>query len=752
MNDIYLLYNMKDQNLRSKVGMFEDALKNGNFDDYEENKRKRLPECKIGSSDSARFNREDGSYYRAKEDCRNSKVLIAFFDAGFFHNEICCDFWHEFWEKQVGTSKEKNNIQIIFPVLLFEEEYKPNANAYPELFDIYSKANDLGFYHVPLDTSDKATIDKFFNDFVTYVRHSINILKDPKEDVNKNKFEQKVIVGSIENLDDKGKIDAKCIAGDILSGFSEKEKQGKVKLVDVITRYIKNHKTGENEDKAVVCAIYTGGTVGMIRDHSSGPSAFKNATPDELLQNLPRLGDLNFDVHLYSYDKPIDSSNADSGKWIQIARIISHLEKPYNGFVIIHGANTLAYTASALSYMFKRLDKPIILTGAELPLSDISREAETNVIRSLILASETSELKVPEVCILYGSQFMRGNRATKKIALDTVEGFHSPNFPNLGNITTDRKSVNHTLCREKANEFEIENIKSLKSNVAVWDVYPDMDTTAFSNYCNSGLLDALILRTYGTGGVPDEDNIFMGAIRNLIGKNTIVISLTQSPIGYVELRLHETNAQLFDIGVVNGGDMTTEAAYCKIKYLIALTLEKYNLSDKTQKAEKPTKLTDIFREEDIDDIGDKMMQNLKGELSMVTRLIRFPQEISISNTYEKIKSKEFYGFDKRNLQAAVLRIRGVVDTSDPSMTSNKVSIDVRIQKNGEPKNIGRWAQSRVESEKVKNINIDILDGVRRFLDVPPDVTESISIEIASTSGHILKYERLSIVLLFGGIV
>ena len=778
MNDIYLLYDMRDADLKKKVEAFEDVWKNGNSGKSGGHKMRRLSDYKIGSSTSADHHSRDETRFRDKKDCTESKVLIAFFNAGFFTNGICRDFWHGFWKNQENFG-EKYNIPVIFPVWL-GQKYVPAEKDSSEQFGIYNKAYGLGFHDVPSDTDSEDDINAFYDRLSQYVKHSISILKeneDTDEDNNENESKQRVIVGVIEKLSEDGKIDAEYLDDDVRTALDLGKDEKGIDLVERVVAPLteeynvasaENNKSKKDKIRTVVCAIYTGGTVGMIQDRSSGIPVLRNANPRELLENIPRLRDLDFDVHLYSYEKTIDSSNAGSDKWIEIARIIYHLGEHYNGFVVIHGANTLAYTASALSYMFTHLNKPIILTGAELPLSDISREAETNVIKSLSLASEKFELKVPEVCILYGSQFMRGNRATKKIALDTVEGFHSPNFPNLGNITTDRKTVNYTLCLEGDDYFKANISDFLDSKVAILDVYPDMDMDAFSKFCNNDL-DALILRTYGTGGVPDSSDLFMETIEKLIENTTIVVSLTQSPIGYVELRLHETNAQLFDIGVINGGDMTTEAAYCKVKYLLAPHLEDYN--DKVKgKAVNPLDENEIkeikkkytfnqFKRELAPDamrkVGDKMMKNMKGELSMETLHIRFSDRVSINNAGEprEIKSDEFDGFDKRNLQAAVLRIRGVksIPYSPPKQN---IDIEVKIQRNKKYEALGKWIQNKDMHEKTENINIDILEGVRRFMDISPKKKEAKEVVklTVSSKNHDLTYESLGIVLLFGGIV
>jgi len=376
----------------------------------------------------------------------------------------------------------------------------------------------------------------------------------------------------------------------------------------------------EFNDYPPVCAIYTGGTVGII--HENDGNTLRQASLEEFIDHIPQLKKLKFDIHFYSYKNAIDSSNIKSNQWKFMARFIDMMHTLYQGFVIIHGVNTMAYTASALSFMLKNVSMPIVLTGAEYPLTDFGSDAAENLVDALNVAGHLSNkyTNIPMVSVLFGKKLFSGTRATKKVSLDPADGFYSPNYPVIASLTNDRiygynaNLQSHTATGNTA----IEYLPFMKDpgGILICDIYPDMDMDAFEDHCKHDGLQSLILRTYGTGGIPDSDKKFMSCIKTLIGKNVLVVSLTQCPIGEVEYRLFETNAKLFYLGVVNGGDMITEAAYCKVKYLLAKYGSPKLPSGECGEHEK-SELKKRF-----ESISKEMSENQKGEMSINTYVIR----------------------------------------------------------------------------------------------------------------------------------
>jgi len=376
------------------------------------------------------------------------------------------------------------------------------------------------------------------------------------------------------------------------------------------------HNRRDKNGLNTVCVIYTGGTVGMVRRRDeSGGLTFEQAGISDLIYNMPKLKEMDFDIHFLYYKDTIDSSNVKSDHWESFASVIAGLYDQYQGFVIIHGANTMAYSASALSFMLEGLKKPVIFTGSELPLTEHG-DAQQNVINALNIAAWNSNKYkrcIGEVCVLFGRSLVRGNRATKKYSLDVSEGFYSPNFREFATMTTGRPNIDYSRSINEGNPSPNDRItiNAIRKNkgkkekhevvIHIQDICPDMDMNLFKLICNYPNLHALIIRTYGTGGAPESDTDFIICLRELVDRGVIVVSLTQCPIGSVELRLFETNAELFNTGVISGGDMVTEAAYCKLKYLF----EKHRNGNSF----------------DIDKIKAEMTISEKGELTISTHTL-----------------------------------------------------------------------------------------------------------------------------------
>jgi L-asparaginase len=292
----------------------------------------------------------------------------------------------------------------------------------------------------------------------------------------------------------------------------------------------------------------------------------------------PRISTLPFNMHFFSLLTPIDSSNVTASDWVNLATLVQEQMNNYQGFVILHGTNTCAYSASAMSFLLSNtITKPIIFTGSEVPISVQNTDAIHNVenaIRAAAWQSYNGPMRVPEVCVYWNNHLYRGSRVTKKYASDRTESFHTPNMAiPLATLANEKLNVDHTQIFVPSDSPDARSAVSAdiadigEPTVDVMFIHPDMDLDDMERkYPDT--LDGLILLSYGPGNAP-EDPRFISMLKRLIAHGTIIGNVTQCPYGGVELKLFETSAALFDLGVVDAYDMTLEAAYTKLLWAIA---------------------------------------------------------------------------------------------------------------------------------------------------------------------------------------
>lgn len=317
--------------------------------------------------------------------------------------------------------------------------------------------------------------------------------------------------------------------------------------------------------KPNILLIYTGGTIGMIKDFDTG--ALRNFNFNELLNHIPELKLLDCNITTTSFEQPIDSSNMDPKYWVDIATIIEDNYEVIDGFVVLHGSDTMSYTASAMSFMLENLGKPVIFTGSQLPIGDLRTDAKENLITSIQIASlqERGLPKISEVCLYFEYKLYRANRTTK-INAEHFEAFASLNYPDLV-LSGVHLVVNEAALYRPNRKKKLVVHKNLETHILLIKMFPGMERGALEHLLSWADLKGLIIETYGTGNVTNT-KWFIEAISGVIKKGIPVINVSQCSGGSVNMGLYETSTDLKKIGVISGKDCTTEAALAKLMYLL----------------------------------------------------------------------------------------------------------------------------------------------------------------------------------------
>lgn len=323
--------------------------------------------------------------------------------------------------------------------------------------------------------------------------------------------------------------------------------------------------------KPRILIIYTGGTIGMIEDPVT--KALRPFDFSHLMDNVPKVKMLNYDIDNTQFEPPIDSSDMSPAHWQDIARSIADNYDKYDGFVVLHGTDTMAYTASALSFMLKNLRKPVIITGSQLPIGEVRTDGEENLITALQIAAATDvdgSPMVQEVAILFEDYLWRGNRATKRSA-GNFNAFKSNNYPELAKVGLDINFFREALMRHDEIE-ELVPRYNLDPSILVIDLYPGLSKDVLGHLLNTPGIKGIVLRTYGAGNAPTTP-WFIEMIRNTIERGIIVLNVTQCVNGGVHTNRYITGDILAATGVISGFDITLEAAITKMMFLFGLGLD-----------------------------------------------------------------------------------------------------------------------------------------------------------------------------------
>lgn len=315
--------------------------------------------------------------------------------------------------------------------------------------------------------------------------------------------------------------------------------------------------------KPSVLMIYTGGTIGMINDPKTG--VLKAFDFKHLSNQIPELDRLNVKLTAISFEKPVDSSEMNPEKWAEIAQIVFENYESYDGFVILHGSDTMAFTASALSFMLQGLSKPVILTGSQLPIGTIRTDGKENLITSIEIAAAKDPAgnpRIQEVAIYFEYSLYRGNR-TSKISATEFEAFSSPNYPELAVAGV---SIRYQL-EPKIEQRELSLFTAFDNRVALLKIFPGFNVEVYKSLFDFKLVKGIIIETFGAGNAPSGE-LFSELIQSYISEGGIVLNITQCSTGSVEQGRYETSSFFQAAGVIGGFDLTTEAAVTKMMYAL----------------------------------------------------------------------------------------------------------------------------------------------------------------------------------------
>lgn len=331
-----------------------------------------------------------------------------------------------------------------------------------------------------------------------------------------------------------------------------------------VNRY--NEKRMSLESRPSVLLIYTGGTIGMIENPETG--ALETFNFQHLQKHVPELKSFDFNISTYQFEPPIDSSDMEPSLWAKLVRIISDNYHAYDGFVILHGTDTMAYTASALSFMLENLSKPVVLTGSQLPIGTLRTDGKENLITAIEIAAAKypdGTPIVPEVTIFFENCLLRGNRTTKHNA-EGFKAFNSFNYPALAHAGIHiQYAFDHILRPDLSRPLKPHYL--FDQNVIILSLFPGIQEAIIDSVLHVPGLKAIVMRTFGSGNAPQKEWLIR-KLKEATGRGLVIVNISQCLSGAVEMNRYGTGLQLAEAGVISGYDSTVEAAVTKLMFLL----------------------------------------------------------------------------------------------------------------------------------------------------------------------------------------
>lgn len=329
-----------------------------------------------------------------------------------------------------------------------------------------------------------------------------------------------------------------------------------------------------------VLIIYTGGTIGMVQNPTTG--AHEPLDFGHLVSHVPELQNVPVSFQTLQFDPPLDSSNMNPDLWSHIVHLIADNYEGYDGFVVLHGTDTMAYTASALSYMLQGLSKPVILTGSQLPIGVLRTDGKENLITSIEIAAAKDRIgqaMVPEVCIYFQGSLLRGNRS-KKLSSEEFHAFSSPNYAALARVGVHITWAHHHINYAPLS-MKLRPCYNMSTDVAVLRLFPGINKMTVESILNIPSVRGVVMETYGAGNAMTYD-WFLEALEKAVKRGVVVVNVTQCLGGSVEMGIYETGNRLSMAGVIGSGDMTTEATIVKLMFLLGQGFSQREVEEKMQ--------------------------------------------------------------------------------------------------------------------------------------------------------------------------